>query len=205
MQYLTGWVTNIILFILLATVIDLLLPNSTMQKYAKMVIGLLLIAIILSPILKLFSTDFEQVVSKALHTSQKQENIENLIEDKKKEIQASQQAYILKQMAVQLKTDAKEELMNKYQMNVETVDLEAKQVDTPEFPKDIKNIHLTLKPADDLGSVETVAQVNIDTSTPRPSQYAETKEIKNFLAAKWSVEEEILSIELEGGGVISER
>ncbi|MDV2687064.1 stage III sporulation protein AF, partial [Alkalihalophilus lindianensis] len=52
MDFLIEWVTNIILFILLATVIDMLLPNSSMQKYTKMVMGLLLIAIILTPIFK---------------------------------------------------------------------------------------------------------------------------------------------------------
>ena len=37
MEFLTEWLTNIILFILMAIVIDMLLPNSSMQKYAKMV------------------------------------------------------------------------------------------------------------------------------------------------------------------------
>ena len=54
MSFLTSWISNIIIFILLATVIDMLLPNSSLQKYAKMVIGLLLIAIIITPILSLF-------------------------------------------------------------------------------------------------------------------------------------------------------
>ncbi|MEN2451142.1 stage III sporulation protein AF, partial [Bacillus sp. JR_15] len=34
MSFLTEWITSIILFILFAIVIDLLLPNSSMQKYA---------------------------------------------------------------------------------------------------------------------------------------------------------------------------
>ena len=42
MEFIKEWVTNIILFILLATVIDMLLPNSKFQKYTKMVTGLLL-------------------------------------------------------------------------------------------------------------------------------------------------------------------
>lgn len=61
MNFITEWVTNIILFILLATVVDMLLPNSTFQKYAKMVAGLLLITVILTPVFKLISSDFEDV------------------------------------------------------------------------------------------------------------------------------------------------
>ena len=63
MEFLIEWVTNIILFILLATVIDMLLPNTGLQKYTKMVTGLLLIAIILTPILKLISKDFETAMA----------------------------------------------------------------------------------------------------------------------------------------------
>ncbi|WP_409289204.1 stage III sporulation protein AF [Peribacillus sp. SCS-37] len=197
MQYITSWVTNIILFILLATVIDMLLPNSSMQKYAKMVIGLLLIAIILSPILKLFSTDFEHIVATALHSGEKQQNIENAIEVKKKEIQASQHAYILEQMAVQLKADVKEELMNKYQMKVDSIIVQAEK-DQPQSPKDINSIKVILAPAGD-GAEETIAPVRIDTSKPLQEHNADVESIKQLLAAKWSIKEEILAIELEGG------
>lgn len=65
MSFLAGWVSNIIVFVLLATVIDMLLPNSALQKYAKMVIGLLLIAIIITPILGLFNKDFDEILSAA--------------------------------------------------------------------------------------------------------------------------------------------
>ncbi len=63
MSFLTSWISNIIIFILLATVIDMLLPSSSLQKYTKMVIGLLLIAIIITPILSLFQTNFDQIIS----------------------------------------------------------------------------------------------------------------------------------------------
>ena len=65
MSFLAGWISNIIIFVLLATVIDMLLPNSSFQKYTKMVIGLLLIAMIITPILNLFQPDFEQFLSAA--------------------------------------------------------------------------------------------------------------------------------------------
>ncbi|WP_010173532.1 stage III sporulation protein AF [Bacillus coahuilensis] len=62
MNYLIEWITNIIIFILLATVIEMLLPSNQMKKYTKMVIGLLLISIILTPLFKLLSQDFEQML-----------------------------------------------------------------------------------------------------------------------------------------------
>ncbi len=56
--WLSQWLQNIILIVLLATFADLLLPSSTLQKYSKMVLGLLVIVAILSPILELFTKDY---------------------------------------------------------------------------------------------------------------------------------------------------
>ena len=65
-------------------VVDMLLPNSKFQKYTKMVIGLLLIAIILTPILKLIS----QILKKRWHTipdfEDQNQQMENLIDLQKK-------------------------------------------------------------------------------------------------------------------------
>ena len=45
---------------------DMLLPNTAMRKYAKMVIGLLLITVLLSPIFKLVSTDVDKLIEAAM-------------------------------------------------------------------------------------------------------------------------------------------
>lgn len=67
MSFLTEWLTTIVLFILFAIVIDMLLPSSSMQKYAKMVVSLLLIVVMLTPIFKLST----QTLLSSLNTSQK--------------------------------------------------------------------------------------------------------------------------------------
>ncbi len=66
MSFLTEWITSIILFILFAIVIDLLLPNSSMQKYAKMVVSLLLIVVMLNPIFALFRADPDQIFAELM-------------------------------------------------------------------------------------------------------------------------------------------
>ncbi|RFU61957.1 stage III sporulation protein AF [Bacillus sp. V59.32b] len=203
MEFLTGWVTNIILFVLLATVIDMLLPTSAMQKYAKMVIGLLLIAVIISPVLSLFNTDFDQLLAEATASFEKgeQKNLENLTEMKKKEIQASQHAYILEQMAVGLKAGVEEELIAKYEMEIQSIHLEVKNAKQPEMPEDLEKIVLELdKAKSETDSVEVVAKIDINTEgDPTPhKQPANLEEIKKFLAANWSVDEQVIEIAGEG-------
>jgi stage III sporulation protein AF len=64
-QWLSDWLKEIILVILLATFVDLLLPNSSMQRYVKVVISLFILMTLLSPILTIFQSniDLDQAVS----------------------------------------------------------------------------------------------------------------------------------------------
>lgn len=197
MSFLAGWVSNIIIFVLLATVIDMLLPNSALQKYAKMVIGLLLIAIIITPILGLFNKDFDDILTAATSEfeDQKKKDLGNLTEMKKKEIQATQGAYILKQMAVDLQAEVEEELMVDYNMKISSIDVGVKNEEEPGVD-DLQNITISLEKAEgkENSEIEAVAKVDINTDSPSTSNDANLDAVKRFLATSWSVDEEIIEI-----------
>jgi stage III sporulation protein AF len=202
-SFLIEWVTNIILFILLATVIDMLLPNSSMQKYTKMVIGLLLIAIILTPIYKLISTDFEKTLASipSLNLSD-EKNMKNSIEQKKKEIQASDHAYILEQMAVQLKKGVSEELMNKFGLEISHIEVLTNDDSNQTFPQNLQKVTVRLKERDN--KVETVAvikRVEINTNEPRTTSKTKNTalEISKYLSEKWNVDVKAVEVSIEGG------
>lgn len=55
--FLSDWLKKLILLVLLAAITDLLLPNSNMQRYARLAIGLLIILTLLSPILAIFKLE----------------------------------------------------------------------------------------------------------------------------------------------------
>ncbi|WHY55050.1 stage III sporulation protein AF [Peribacillus simplex] len=197
MSFLAGWVSNIIIFVLLATVIDMLLPNSALQKYAKMVIGLLLIAIIITPILGLFNMDFDDILTAATSEFKDQEkkDLGNLTEMKKKEIQATQGAYILKQMAGELQAEVEEELMVDYNMKISSIDVGVKNEEEPDVD-DLQNITISLEKAEgkENSEIEAVAKVDINTDSPSISNDANLDAVKRFLATSWSVDEEIIEI-----------
>ncbi|CAH0263293.1 hypothetical protein SRABI84_03423 [Peribacillus simplex] len=196
-SFLAGWVSNIIIFVLLATVIDMLLPNSALQKYAKMVIGLLLIAIIITPILGLFNKDFDDILSTATSEfeDQKKKDLGNLTEMKKKEIQATQGAYILKQMAVDLQAEVEEELMVDYNMKISSIDVGVKDEEEPGVD-DLQNITISLEKAEgeENSEIEAIAKVDINADSPSTSNDANLDAVKRFLATSWSVDEEIIEI-----------
>jgi stage III sporulation protein AF len=204
LSYLIAWVTNIILFILLATVIDMLLPNSSMQKYSKMVIGLLLIAIILTPIFKLISKDFDTKFASIPSLNLPDEkNMKNSIELKKKEIQASDHAYILEQMAVQLKKGVSEELMEKYSLEISHIEVLTKDNSNQSFPQNLEKVSVQLTKRDK--SVETVAVIkHIEINTNKPlTADKKTKntalEVSKYLSKKWNVDEKAVEVSIEGG------
>ncbi|MGD6774696.1 stage III sporulation protein AF [Sutcliffiella horikoshii] len=205
MSYLTEWITSIILFILLATVVEMLLPSSSMQKYTKLVIGLLLIVVILTPILKLLSTDMDELFAKmTTHSSYtSKENTENLIEMKKKEIQASHAAYILNKAAVLMKEDVEEELRESYGVTVKDLQIVVKNEDQlTEMPieENIESVVILLEPAEET-AIQVVKPVQIDTSRqkePAPSSREEGK-IATFLADRWQLQPTNISVAVEGG------
>ena len=202
MSFLTDWITNIIIFVLLATVIDMLLPSSNMQKYAKIVTGLLLITIILTPLFKLMSTDFDEVMNSIDFNGTSQNNsVENVIEMKKKEIQASQHAYILEQMAVQMKQQAEKELMDEHGKVIEKITVQADDLDN--VPDSISEVSVLMKDKESEtdSTIETVQNVEIDTGSEARKNTSEedTSRLASLLAEKWNLTPDKIIIIVEGG------
>ncbi|AKO94097.1 stage III sporulation protein AF [Priestia filamentosa] len=211
MGALTEWVTNIILFILLATIIDLLLPSSSMQKYAKMVIGLLLMLIILTPVFSIFKVNVDKLFTAINSSSISQENSsKNLLDLKKKEIQASQDAYILEQMAVQLEEGVKEELVKEYGVEVSGVEVHMKDEKGEKSFENISSISLSVQPKENkhTASVSDVEVVSINTSEPIKKEKTENdeklKKVQSFLSKKWDMDKKQIIVTM-GGGEADER
>ena len=58
-EILKVWVTNITIAIFFITAVEMLLPDNDMKKYAKFVLGLMLIVVIINPIIKIFNKNFD--------------------------------------------------------------------------------------------------------------------------------------------------
>lgn len=175
-----------------------------MQKYTKMVAGLLLIVIILSPILKLFSNDIETAIASipSINSNIDEKNMGNLIDLQKKEIQASTDAYILEETAVQLKADVEEELMEQYGLEISDIELLVDENGQHDFPGNLQTVIVHLKdPGSDPEAVEVIKEVEINTTEPLPSNEStqESKRIVSLLSEKWDVEKEHIEVVVEGG------
>ncbi|WP_110932351.1 stage III sporulation protein AF [Paenibacillus bouchesdurhonensis] len=69
MTWLAEWLKQIIFVVLLATFIDLLLPNRSMERYVKLVVSLLILLTLISPVMRLFAPDAQRQLETALMDS----------------------------------------------------------------------------------------------------------------------------------------
>lgn len=59
LAWLGEWLSSIVVVVLLAIVVELVLPNSKMLRYSRLVVGLILMLTMLNPILQIFQSDFQ--------------------------------------------------------------------------------------------------------------------------------------------------
>ncbi|MCM3797178.1 stage III sporulation protein AF [Caldibacillus thermoamylovorans] len=209
MEFLTSWITNIILFILLAVIVELLLPQTGLQKYVKMVLGLLLIIIFLTPVFKLFSVDIDNLLNTATgKLGEEKISLENSIEKQKIEIQKDQHAYILEQTAVQLEEMTEKELMKQFDYQFAHIQLNVSDTigltnSIEDILDNIESIHVTLidkQEADQ--TVMNVEEVNVQLGEQKSDFHeADMNSIASFLAKKWGVDRDIVQITIERGNV----
>ncbi|ULO09142.1 stage III sporulation protein AF [Paenibacillus sp. 19GGS1-52] len=71
MTWLGGWLREIILVVLLAAFVEMLLPSKSMERYARLVLSLLVLLTMLSPIVSLLKGDAASELSVAIAKQEK--------------------------------------------------------------------------------------------------------------------------------------
>ncbi|MBY7143401.1 stage III sporulation protein AF [Virgibacillus sp. NKC19-3] len=206
MDALIQWVTQIIIFLLLAAIVDLLVPTTPMKKYIKLVVGLILILILLQPIFYLFNVNIQnELEASFLQVSEEtsnNESVENLIELQKNEIQDSQDAYILEQMAVQLKDLAEDPLLEEHQAEIRDIQFLFSSEEELTF-ENLEEVIVYLQEADEEdeeGAVDLVKDVEINTNDPVvEEEEQDSEEIKSLLREVWELHNKEVTITWEGG------
>lgn len=207
MDALITWITQIIIFLLFATIIDLLIPANTMRKYIQFVVGLIMILIFLKPVFYILDIDIQD----AIETSFQSEVVESDISDqldksiniKKGEIESTQDAYILEEMVVQLKNIAQEPLEKEFGINIVTIDFKFTKPQDYTY-ENLEELIVYINERDDeKGVIDDVDDVKINTndfdSSDQKEEHEQTKEIKNKLREVWELDDISITVLEEGG------
>lgn len=118
MSWLGQWLKEIIMIILLATFIDLLLPNRTMQRYVKLMLSLIILLTLLSPVLRLFDAKVTDELAEQWNTmlssgtqaaGNERTSLAN-IQQQGEQLARERQADALRLAALEIKSRMKEQL-----------------------------------------------------------------------------------------------
>jgi stage III sporulation protein AF len=205
MDIVINWVTQIILFIILATIIDLLIPTSSMNKYIKLVVGLILILILLKPIFYVLNIDMETALNKSFQqvndVGNDDESVKNLIEFQKTEIQSTQDAYILEQMAVQLIEIAEDPIKEEHQLEITNIEFKFNSDESYSY-EDLEEVIVYVKDLveeeGEQGVVDDVV-INTDHVVEEKEVDRHDEDIKQLLTMVWELTDKEITIYWEGG------
>ena len=108
LEWFRSWATGIVIAVIIATIIEMILPNSTSKKYIKIIIGIFIVYTIISPVIGSFKgEDLNNYIK-----------VENYIQSnsnalKTNEVSDNAQSSIKKIYALNLQNDLKTKLKEK--------------------------------------------------------------------------------------------
>lgn len=89
LEWFKSWATGIVIAVIIATIIEMILPNSTSKKYIKIIIGIFIVYTIISPVIGSFKCEdlnnyikvenYIQSNSNALKTNEVSDNAQSSI------------------------------------------------------------------------------------------------------------------------------
>lgn len=201
LNILQDWIAEIIVFLLFATIIDLIIPNNSYRKYTTLVIGLVLLLIFLKPIFYIFNFDVEKDLEVAFSSILEESETENINKNNRNsieiEIQRGQDAYILKHMTDELINIAKYPLIDAHQVEITNIEYI--------FENDIKSyetlVEMIIYLTEYKGEgriVKEVKEIVIKDRQEVESSREDEEEIISLLKELWELQEISVTIEWEG-------
>jgi stage III sporulation protein AF len=158
-QFLGGWFKQIILVVLLAVFLEFLLPSQTMQKYARLVMGMVLVSVMLIPIAKILHIDMNTVEEQVLQFLQQSQASDSLtdIYQKANEIKQSEQSQTIEEWKQHIEDELKQQIQDQFAVQVRTLDLNIASQKEQTMPV-IRSVSLDIDQIQKNNSQKTVGQ-----------------------------------------------
>jgi len=184
------WITSICTAIFFITAVEMILPDDSLKKYAKFVLGLILITVVISPIIKLFNKDFNinayaNSATSFITSNSSQKNITDYKEENLKNTLAA--------FKTNVQTSCESELKDKFPSCDYKISLEV-QYDNTMQNIVIKSVNVGIKD----NSIEKVKKVEInfnnDANDIDTVNDVISNEIVNYLSKNLNISKNIISV-----------
>lgn len=127
MGWLSNWLQELIMIVLLATFVEMLLPNRSMERYVKLVLSLLILLTLLSPLTKLLRSDPVAELKRAMSTmgdmDEGNATLEQILAEGKK-LRAGEQEQSLQWTARELSSAMKDQIEEETGKRVQSVEVQ---------------------------------------------------------------------------------
>lgn len=196
------WVRNLIVFIIFVAILDMLVPSSSLGKYVRFVIGLLLLVLLLTPLFDIFKMPVQQTLEELIFSPLREEHGQSRLEEKKIEIQSQQHAYILEQMAVQLKKQVNPILKKDFQVEMVSGTFDA-TVSDQNVLEEIHGVSVVVQAQEQLvHDVSAVESIKIGEKPKKEKEQNQKEEqnkaIQAFFAKQLNVDAEKIEVIQKG-------
>lgn len=195
MTFLNNWLESIIAFLLLAAVMDLLMPSTRFQQYAKVVIGLLLLFVMLQPLWKILSVDIEKELSDWAASTSVDQQAATAAVNKQSSLESTKELFILKESERQLKLLVEKELESDFRRKILEVSIQVGKWENS-LPENIEHIdvYIASMKADPVDYY--VKEVQIEPTEKTENSQREEERLASFLSKKWNIPKEQLNIHM---------
>lgn len=215
MELISDWLRQIVLLVLIATFIDLLLPNHSMDRYVKLVMGLLIILAILSPVFSLIRKDWDVSALGFRSGGTDVQDMTSLeaIRQRGETLGKTQDQLIKEQAEDQMAQSIRREIEDRFHVTVSSVQVKAATPAANRSPG-VSLVSLVVTP-EGLGSqegetsvapVKEVGPVEIDTMKQEPVEQKRTgddalsRRIRTYLAETWHLRPDQIRVSVEQAG-----
>lgn len=187
MEIIKAWISNICTVVLFITAVEIILPDNSLKKYAKFVLGLILMTVIINPIMKVYDKNFDinvmsSNVEKAIEIKESKSNME---EYKKKNLNAT-----LETFNSNLKKLSEEKLKEKFKdMDFEVKvksDIEHNQVKITSIEAGVKERGIQ--------KIKKVAIESFKSEKENTNENERFNEVKQFLSKELNIQEKLIKI-----------
>lgn len=194
-ESLRQWLIGICTAVFFITAIEMILPDNSMKKYCKFVLGLILITVFINPLIKIFNKDFDinSYTAKAIESFEENTKSEKSLKDFN-EYKEKSKADTIEAFESNLKLSCEKNLKEKYPDGNYKVTIKA-DYDEESNIVYIKNVNVEIQK----GSVEKVKKVDVSGKTTSVSNFNEENneqcnKIKNYLSKELNVSEDVIHV-----------
>lgn len=194
MHAISIWLKQVVLLVLLATFIDLLLPNQALSRYVKLVMGLLIILAILNPILALLSDRFHWEALSWQHLRQwSEKEVPSLaqIEEQSHQFKEVRQKQIIEAWKEQVTHMMKQDLQKQFALRVLSLQVDAEdKKGTPTLTK----VELVAVVEEHSQQTTPVKPIEIGKETSQEKAKDLQKKVRAYFHTVWHMDHPVIQI-----------